>query len=163
MKHSCHDVSHLHVTFICHTMHCIKQCVEEIQSFHFTPVMYIKSLLSELVQNYHYEGITVRIKSKNVYFVSLKKKTKSLTQAMFRYTIVGTLDDRSILSDEMANMCAKYPIYMIRKRSLLSAEVEKMEELKREYNLSHIFRLNIKYKELNKKKNGIPSLLEELK
>ena len=84
-----------------------------------------------------------------LYFVSLKKTTKSPTQATFRYTVVGTLNDRSILSDEMANMCAKYPIYMIRTQSSLSAEVEKKEELKREYNYTHICRLNIKYKELN--------------
>ncbi|XP_067039422.1 uncharacterized protein [Acropora muricata] len=60
-----------------------------------------------------------------------KKTTHSPTQATFRYTIVGNLNDRSILSDEMANMCAKYPIHLIRKRSPLSAELEKKEQIER--------------------------------
>ena len=89
---------------------------------------------------------------KKMYFVSLKKRTNTPKQATFRYTIVGTLNDRSILSDEMANMCAKYPIYQIRTRSPLSAEVEKKKEVQREYKRSQIYRLNMKYKELNLKK-----------
>ncbi|XP_074620386.1 uncharacterized protein LOC141879142 isoform X2 [Acropora palmata] len=60
-----------------------------------------------------------------------KKTTHSPTQATFRYTIVGNLTDRSILSDEMANMCAKYPIHLIRKQSPLSAELEKKKQIKR--------------------------------
>ncbi|XP_015766006.1 PREDICTED: uncharacterized protein LOC107344830 isoform X7 [Acropora digitifera] len=60
-----------------------------------------------------------------------KKKTNSPTQSTFRYTVVGTLNDRSILSDEMANMCAKYPIHIIRKQSPLSVELEKKEQIKR--------------------------------
>ncbi|XP_015766003.1 PREDICTED: uncharacterized protein LOC107344830 isoform X4 [Acropora digitifera] len=60
-----------------------------------------------------------------------KKKTNSPTDETFQYTVVGTLNDRSILSDDMANMCAKYPIYLIKERSPLSAELEKKEEIKR--------------------------------
>ncbi|XP_067039427.1 uncharacterized protein [Acropora muricata] len=60
-----------------------------------------------------------------------KKKTNSPTDETFRYTVVGTLNDRSILSDEMASMCAKHPVYLIRKQSPLSAELEKKEEIKR--------------------------------
>jgi len=60
-----------------------------------------------------------------------KKKTNSPTDETFRYTVAGTLNDRSILSDEMANMCAKYPIYFIRQQSPLSAELEKKEQMKR--------------------------------
>ena len=85
--------------------------------------------------------------SHKIYFVSLKKTTHSPTQATFRYTIVGNLNDRSILSDEMANMCAKYPIHLIRRRRPLSAELEKKEQIEREYNRSQIYRSNIKYKE----------------
>ena len=84
-----------------------------------------------------------------MYFNPLKKKTNSLTQAIFQFLVVGTLNDRPNQSDEMANMCAKYPIYLIRKESPLSARVEKEEEIKFEYNRSKIYRLNIKYKELN--------------
>ena len=84
-----------------------------------------------------------------MYFVPLKKKTNSPTDETFRYTVVGTLNDRSILSDEMANMCAKYPIYFIRQQSPLSAELEKKEQIKREYNRSQICRLNIECKKLN--------------
>ncbi|KAK2567840.1 hypothetical protein P5673_007721, partial [Acropora cervicornis] len=76
-----------------------------------------------------------------------QKTTHSPTQATFRYTIVGNLNDRSILSDEMANMCAKYPIHLIRKQSPLSAELEKKEQIKREYNRSQICRLNIECNE----------------
>ena len=56
------------------------------------------------------------------------------SQKTFQSTIDGTLNDRSILSDEMANMCAKYPIYLIKDRNSLTAEVEKKEVLKRELN-----------------------------
>lgn len=50
-----------------------------------------------------------------MYFNPLKKKTNSLTQAIFQFLIVGNLNDCPIQSDEMANVCAKYPIYLIRK------------------------------------------------
>lgn len=50
-----------------------------------------------------------------MYFNPLKKKTNSLTQAIFQFLVVGTLNDHPNQSDEMANMCAKYPIYLIRK------------------------------------------------
>ena len=84
-----------------------------------------------------------------MYFVPLKKTTNSPTGETFRYTVAGTLNDRSILSDEMANMCAKYPIYFIREESPLSAVLEKKEQMKREYNRSQICRLNIECKKLN--------------
>ena len=45
---------------------------------------------------------------------SAKAKTSSTTQ----YVITGTLNDRSILSDEMADLCAKFPIYLIKEDSL---------------------------------------------
>jgi len=43
------------------------------------------------------------------------------------YVVVGTLDDRSILSDEMADMCAKLPIYRVMKKSL-TVEAEKQRK-----------------------------------
>ncbi|XP_068720740.1 uncharacterized protein [Montipora capricornis] len=65
---------------------------------------------------------------------SLQKKTMEPTQKTFQYTIDGILNDRSILSDEMATMCAKNPIYLVKERSSLSAELEKKEVLKRKLN-----------------------------
>ena len=32
-----------------------------------------------------------------------------------KYEAVATVTDRSILSDEMAYMCAKFPIYLVKK------------------------------------------------
>ena len=37
-----------------------------------------------------------------MYFNPLKKKTNSLTQAIFQFLVVGTLNDCPIQSDEMA-------------------------------------------------------------
>ena len=42
-------------------------------------------------------------------------KSSSLSE----YVIVGTLDDRSILSDEMADLCSKLPIYRVMKKSVV--------------------------------------------
>jgi len=42
-------------------------------------------------------------------------KTSSLSE----YVVVGTLDDRSILSDDMADLCAKLPIYRVMKKSVV--------------------------------------------
>ena len=65
---------------------------------------------------------------------SLQKTTMTSTEKTFQYAIEGTLNDRSILSDEMAIMCAKYPIYLIKEINSLSAEVEKKEVLERKLN-----------------------------
>ena len=53
----------------------------------------------------------------------VKAKPSSLSE----YVIVGTLDDRSILSDDMADMCAKLPIYRVMKKSL-TVEAEKQRK-----------------------------------
>ena len=45
---------------------------------------------------------------------SAKVKASSTTE----YVVTGTLNDRSILSDEMADLCAKFPIYLIKEKSL---------------------------------------------
>jgi len=50
-------------------------------------------------------------------------KSSSLSE----YVVVGTLDDRSSLSDEMADMCAKLPIYRVMKKSL-TVEAEKQRK-----------------------------------
>ena len=44
-----------------------------------------------------------------------------------KYVITGTLHDRTILSDEMADLCAKFPIYVIKKEHLVVG-VEKKSE-----------------------------------
>ena len=42
----------------------------------------------------------------------------------FKYVITGTLHDRTILSDEMADLCAKFPIYVIKKEHLVVSVVK---------------------------------------
>ena len=43
----------------------------------------------------------------------------------FKYVITGTFHDRTILSDEMADLCAKFPIYVIKKEHLVVGVVKK--------------------------------------
>ena len=44
--------------------------------------------------------------------------SRAETQGVTEYAVVGTVNDRSFLSDEMAAMCAKLPIYRIKQNSL---------------------------------------------
>ncbi len=37
----------------------------------------------------------------------------------YEYEVVGTLNDRSDLSDEMAALCANLPIYLIKEKKLV--------------------------------------------
>ena len=37
----------------------------------------------------------------------------------WKYVVTGALHDRTILSDEMADLCAKFPIYVIKKQHLV--------------------------------------------
>ena len=39
--------------------------------------------------------------------------------SLSEYVIAGTLNDRSILSDEMADLCSKLPIYRVMKKSVM--------------------------------------------
>ena len=56
------------------------------------------------------------------------------------YEVVGTVNDRSTLSDEMAAMCAKFPIYRIkRKKVTMSVEKENIQGI---CVLLFIFRFN---------------------
>lgn len=43
--------------------------------------------------------------------------SKGKIQGKTEYVVVGTLDDRSFLSDEMAAMCTKLPIYRIKQKN----------------------------------------------
>ncbi|XP_068752771.1 uncharacterized protein [Montipora capricornis] len=54
----------------------------------------------------------------------------SPSQDSFEYMVDGTLDDRSMLSDEMKELCDGLPIYVITQKS--SVEVEKQNSLNRE-------------------------------
>ena len=38
-----------------------------------------------------------------------------MNRTELKYDVVSTVTDRSILNDEMASMCAKLPIYLIKK------------------------------------------------
>lgn len=54
--------------------------------------------------------------------------SQSVNTTEDNFEVVGTVDDRSTLSDEMAAMCAKFPIYRIkRKKVTLSVEKEKIQ------------------------------------
>lgn len=57
-----------------------------------------------------------------------KVKASSTTE----YMVTGTLNDRSILSDEMADLCAKLPIYLIKEKSL-GVGVEHLQRQKRRF------------------------------
>lgn len=43
------------------------------------------------------------------------------SESEYSYEAVGTVNDRSDLSDEMAALCAKMPIYRIKEKSLILA------------------------------------------
>ncbi|XP_073230306.1 uncharacterized protein [Porites lutea] len=47
-----------------------------------------------------------------------KDSSEAETQGKTEYAVVGTVNDRSFLSDEMAAMCAKLSIYRIKQRNL---------------------------------------------
>ena len=49
---------------------------------------------------------------------SNQDSSQAETQGETEYAVVGTVNDGSFLSDEMAAMCAKLPIYRIRQRNL---------------------------------------------
>lgn len=52
---------------------------------------------------------------------SASGSTKSVNSTDYEYEVVGTVNDRSTLSDEMATMCAKFPIYRIKKRTITTS------------------------------------------
>ena len=57
------------------------------------------------------------------------------TSSEYLYVVVSTVDDRSILSDEMAVLCAKLPIYRLKEKSLMP-DVDKENHLQRKFNTS---------------------------
>ena len=44
--------------------------------------------------------------------------SQSVNTTEDNFEVVGTVDDRSTLSDEMAAMCAKFPIYRIKRKKV---------------------------------------------
>lgn len=59
---------------------------------------------------------------------SLKKSTKTTTarnETNNEYEVISTVTDRSDLSDEMASLCAKLPIYRVKKTTPLSISVKR--------------------------------------
>ena len=47
--------------------------------------------------------------------VSVVRSSPLTNETDIKYEAVATVTDRSILSDEMAYMCAKFPIYLVKK------------------------------------------------
>ena len=62
--------------------------------------------------------------SESLFQQSASGSSQSVNTTEDNYEVVGTVNDRSTLSDEMAAMCAKFPIYRIRRRKV-SMSVEK--------------------------------------
>ena len=59
---------------------------------------------------------------------SASGSSQSVNTTEDNYEAVGTVNDRSTLSDEMAAMCAKFPIYRIkRKKVTMSVEKENVQ------------------------------------
>ena len=59
---------------------------------------------------------------------SLQKNSASPTlknETKVDYEVVSTVTDRSDLSDEMASLCAKLPIYRVKKATPLSVMVKR--------------------------------------
>ena len=66
--------------------------------------------------------------SESLFQQSASGSSQSVNTTEDNFEVVGTVDDRSTLSDEMAAMCAKFPIYRIkRKKVSLSVEKEKIQ------------------------------------
>ena len=66
--------------------------------------------------------------SKLLFQQSASGSSQSVNTTEDNYEAVGTVNDRSTLSDEMAAMCAKFPIYRIkRKKVTMSVEKEKIQ------------------------------------
>ena len=54
------------------------------------------------------------------------KSTTAPTE--IKLTVVGTLEDRSELSDEMADLCAKLPIYAVLQGDVDSTDIPQMTD-----------------------------------
>ena len=65
-----------------------------------------------------------------------------------KYVVTDTLHDRTILSDEMADLCAKFPIYVIKKEHLLVG-VEKESK----WDCDYLKQKNLEYQLLRTKDN----------
>lgn len=64
----------------------------------------------------------IKVRLLGVFFCYSSQESSSSTPKNVsdsRFDAVSTLTDRSILSDEMADMCAKLPIYRIKKAHTL--------------------------------------------
>ena len=66
--------------------------------------------------------------SESLFQQSASGSSESVNITEDNYEVVGTVNDRSTLSDEMAAMCAKFPIYRIkRKQVTMSVEKENVQ------------------------------------
>ena len=54
--------------------------------------------------------------------------SKAITTSEENFKVVGKLSDRSDLSDEMKDLCAKLPIYRIRKLDEKQNDADEMED-----------------------------------
>jgi len=82
--------------------------------------------LSDLTENLPKpEDLTQLLETENAQGIIQAK-----TSSEYLYVVVSTVYDRSILSDEMAALCAKLPIYRLKEKSLMR-DVDKENHLQR--------------------------------
>ena len=66
--------------------------------------------------------------SESLFQQSASGSSQSANTTEDNYEVVGTVNDRSTLNDEMATMCAKFPIYRIKRRKVtMSVEKENIQ------------------------------------
>ena len=98
----------------------------------------LNSIISwDLKQDYNYGMSKIKIKiwweathffSELLFQQSASGSSQSVNTTEDDYEVVGTVNDRSTLSDEMAAMCAKFPIYRIKRRKVtMSVEKENIQ------------------------------------
>ena len=96
----------------------------------------LNSIISwDLKQDYNYGMSKIKIWweathffSESLFQQSASGSSQSVNTTEDDYEVVGTVNDRSTLSDEMAAMCAKFPIYRIKRRKVtMSVEKENIQ------------------------------------
>ncbi|XP_073232942.1 uncharacterized protein [Porites lutea] len=77
--------------------------------------------LSEFAENMPKPSDLVKLLDQSAPTATAKNETNN------EYEVVSTVTDRSDLSDEMASMCAKLPIYRVKKTTPLSISVKRVK------------------------------------
>ena len=54
-------------------------------------------------------------RQKEIFFFSILQKPINKKKIFNKWTVATEMTDRSVLSDELANFCSKYPIYNVKR------------------------------------------------